>query len=127
MKKSLFQYVIIALIAVASFACTQQKQSTTNISKNAKMSFIEIGSDKCIPCRQMQSVLQSLRTKYSKQLNVIFFDIYKNKNDIAKYNVTLIPTQIIIDSTGKEILRHQGYFPEKEIDTFLINHGIKTN
>ncbi len=41
------------------------------------------------------------------------------------YNIRLIPTQVFLDANGKELMRHEGYFPEKEIDVFLQSKGLK--
>jgi thioredoxin 1 len=136
MLKNIYFVTLLTIFALILLSCGQKSnsevdnkknQQTTISNKTVKLSFVEIGSDKCIPCKQMQPILKSLKTKYAGQLNVQFFDIYKNKVDIQKFKVVLIPTQIILDADGKEIFRHQGFFPESEIDTFLKNKGLTIN
>jgi thioredoxin 1 len=39
----------------------------------------------------------------------------------------LIPTQVFLDANGKEFFRHEGFYPEKEIDKLLQSKGIKPN
>jgi len=95
--------------------------------KKPKIIFIELGSVNCIPCKKMQPIMKSLEKKYGEQLKVIFIDVWKkeNKGQSEKYGIKLIPTQIFQDENGKEIHRHEGYYPEKDIDKFLLSKGLK--
>lgn len=90
-----------------------------------KITFIEIGSVTCIPCKKMQPIMRNIEKKYAEQIKVIFHDIKNEKEIIEKYKVNIIPTQVFLDENGKEIHRHVGYFPEVEIDKFLKKIGLK--
>ncbi len=76
---------------------------------------LELGSTTCVPCKMMESVLDSLREKYSKRLRVEFVDVTQNRDVGFKYKIKLIPTQIFLDASGNEVFRHEGFFPEEEI------------
>lgn len=78
---------------------------------------IELGADKCVPCKMMMPVIDELRTKYKGKLEVIFYDVWKNPEYAQKYAIEIIPTQIFLDPNEKELFRHQGYFPKEEILT----------
>lgn len=95
-------------------------------SESSLITFIELGSDKCIPCKEMQPVMASLQEKYGHQLNVIFYDVWEEdqKSFATQYGIRLIPTQVFLDSNGVELMRHEGYFPEPEIDSFLVQQGL---
>lgn len=45
-------------------------------SSNYKVTFIELGSVKCIPCKEMQPVMKSIEKKYGSQVKVIFHDVW---------------------------------------------------
>ncbi len=104
------------------------KKDTLAVVKKPLITFIELGSVKCIPCRMMQPVMKSIEEKYGDQLKIIFYDVWKE--DQAKYGqiygIRVLPSQIFLDVNGNEILRHEGFFPEKEIDAFLQSRGLKT-
>jgi thioredoxin 1 len=89
-----------------------------------KITFIELGSVGCIPCKKMVPIMKNIEKKYADQIKVIFYDVRKEKDKAEQYNVTVIPTQVFLDENGKEIHRHIGYYPEKEIDAFLKKHGL---
>ena len=90
-----------------------------------QITFIEIGSVTCIPCQKMQPVMKAIEQKYGQQIKVIFHDVKKDRTIGEKYGIRLIPTQIFIDDTGKEIFRHEGFFPEAAIDKLLQANGLK--
>jgi len=92
-----------------------------------KVTFIELGSVKCIPCKQMQPVMKAIETKYGSLVKVIFYDVWtpEQKPFAKKYGIKLIPTQVFLDEKGKEFFRHEGFYPEKEIDKLLLSKGIK--
>ena len=89
-----------------------------------KVTFLELGSVRCIPCKQMQPVMRSIEQKYKGQVKVTFYDVWKDKRPAEQYGIRLIPTQVFLDENGKEILRHEGFFPEAEIDKFLLSQGL---
>ena len=72
----------------------------------------------------MESVLESVREKYSDQIEVIFHDVKKEKEMAAKYQIRMIPTQVFLDLEGKEIHQHVGFYPEQQIDEFLQEQGL---
>lgn len=89
-----------------------------------KVTFIELGADRCIPCRAMQPIMKELAEKYEGIMQVVFYDVWKDPAPARKYGIQLIPTQVFIDQNGKEIFRHVGFFPKEEILAMLKEKGI---
>jgi thioredoxin 1 len=94
---------------------------------NPKVTFVELGSVNCIPCKQMQPVMKAIEKNYAGQIKVIFYDVWKDdqKKYAKKYGIKLIPTQIFLDDGGNEFHRHEGFYPEGEIDKILQKRGLK--
>jgi thioredoxin 1 len=92
-----------------------------------KVTFLELGSVRCIPCKQMQPVMKSIEERYGGQIKVVFYDVWLSdqKKYARKYGIRLIPTQIFLDKNGKEFHRHEGFYPEAEIDKLLKGKGLK--
>lgn len=123
--------LIAAVIVYVSFSTNgnNKKNSNENIitqNKVAKVTFIELGSVNCIPCKQMQPVMKAIEAKYGGQVKVIFYDVWtKEQRPYAdKYGIKLIPTQVFLDENGKEFHRHEGFYPEAEIDKILQGKGL---
>jgi thioredoxin 1 len=127
--KSIFIFgITLTFLLSANVLYAQTKEKGNNTSKPI-VTFIELGSVNCIPCRQMQPVMRSVESKYGSQLKVIFYDVWKNdqKHYASKYKIKLIPTQVFLDASGKEIMRHEGFLAETEIDKFLQSKGLRIN
>jgi thioredoxin 1 len=92
-----------------------------------KVTFIELGSVRCIPCQQMQVVMKSIEKKYGSQVNVVFHDVWtpEGKPFGKQYGIEAIPTQVFLDENGKEFSRHVGFFSEVELEKVLQTKGVK--
>ncbi|MCK5473216.1 MAG: thioredoxin family protein, partial [Planctomycetes bacterium] len=55
---------------------------------------IDLGADKCIPCKMMAPILEGLKEEYAGKFEVVFFDVWKNSDAAKKYEIRIIPTQI---------------------------------
>ncbi|HEY3297214.1 MAG TPA: thioredoxin family protein [Armatimonadota bacterium] len=139
--------VMMFTVLAASFAVTAKpatvKKSTTRVTANnpavktaspqvkktvrAKTlpKLLDLGADKCIPCKMMFPVLDDLKKGYKGRLAVQFIDVWKNPSAKDKYKIKMIPTQIFYDAKGKEVFRHEGYFPKEDILAEFKKHGIK--
>ncbi len=91
------------------------------------LTFIELGSVNCIPCKAMQKVMKAVEEKYGDQIKIVFYDVWTSEQSryAKEYNIRLIPTQVFLDESGKELMRHEGFFPEKDIDAFFQSRGLK--
>lgn len=88
------------------------------------ITFIELGADRCIPCKAMQPIMKEIAETYADRVQVVFYDVWKDPEPGRKYGIQLIPTQVFLDQKGKEIFRHVGLFPKEEILELLKKHGV---
>jgi thioredoxin 1 len=76
---------------------------------------VDLGADKCIPCKAMAPILVELRAEYAGRLQVDFIDVWKDPSAGDPYNIYAIPTQIFFDGNGKELTRHEGFISKADI------------
>lgn len=76
---------------------------------------VDLGANKCIPCKAMKPILEELRTTYAGKFDVVFIDVWENPGEAKANKVEIIPTQIFYDADGKELFRHQGFFGKDDI------------
>lgn len=103
---------------------TSGTSNETVSTENYKIEFVELGSVNCIPCKKMQPIMASIEKKYGGQVKVTFYDVWKDPAPGQKFGIQLIPTQVFLDDKGIELMRHEGFFPEEEIDKFLQSKGL---
>ncbi|HCM25111.1 MAG: hypothetical protein A2Z99_18555 [Treponema sp. GWB1_62_6] len=94
---------------------------------NKKLTFIELGSVNCVPCKAMQPIMEEIRVKYPDQVEVIFYDVWTSAGRPygAQYGIRVIPTQVFLDVEGKEFFRHEGFFPIEQLTQVLRQGGVK--
>lgn len=90
-----------------------------------KVTFIELGSVNCIPCKKMQPVMREIEEEYP-EVNVIFYDVWRREDKpyAHQYKIRVIPTQVFLDEYGKEYFRHEGFFPKAEVEKILARGGV---
>ena len=135
--KNLKNWVIVAvvLVAVAAVFALKHNQSKPVVATptSARESFqaapdaaspaapaalprlVDLGADKCIPCKMMAPILEDLKTTYAAQMQVEFIDVWKNPDAGEQCGIRVIPTQIFFDAQGKELFRHEGFFAKEDI------------
>ena len=86
---------------------------------------LDLGANKCIPCKKMAPILDELKQEYAGKLEVEFIDVWKTPDVAEKYKINLIPTQIFYDATGKELFRHEGFFGKADILAKWKELGVK--
>ena len=134
MKRIFLVLMVLAITMTTIFAQNslqdkKQVPATTQKKDNVKykVTFIELGSVRCIPCQKMQPVMKAVEEKYGDQVKVVFHDVWtpEGKPFGTKYGIEAIPTQVFLDENGKEFSRHVGYFPEEELVKVLKEKGVK--
>ena len=98
---------------------SEEGQPTAAMPEKALPRLIDLGADKCIPCKKMAPILEELKKEWQGRAVVQFIDVWKNPDASKQYGVRLIPTQIFFDRHGKEAYRHEGFFSRKDIVDWL--------
>lgn len=99
-----------------------EQEATPATGKLPRM--LDLGADKCIPCKTMAPILEKLKSDLTGQCEIDFIDVWKNPKEGPKYGIKVIPTQIFFDADGQELFRHQGFFSREDILGVFAKHGI---
>jgi len=135
--------IILLLLAVSLFwllsGCqsdTSPQEETTLIPDLASIpldqalssglpTIAEFGRGVCVPCKEMKPILEELATEYEGKLNVVIVEVDDHMDQVRRYGIMAIPTQIFFDGSGNEVTSHVGFLPKEEIITQLENMGIE--
>lgn len=91
------------------------EQIQTQSTELAIPHLLDLGAGKCIPCRMMKPILETLTNEYAGRMRITFIDVWENPDAGEKYGIRIIPTQIFYDAQGKELFRHQGFYSKEDI------------
>ena len=120
-------FIILGIILLAGAIFAAEKTAVKPVTKPKPLiTFIELGSVSCIPCKQMKPVMAEIEKEYGNKISVVFYDVNKDRQKASDYKIKLIPTQVFLDKKGKEFYRHEGFFPAAEIKKLVDKQlGIK--
>ena len=88
--------------------------SSNSTTKNLPR-LVDLGADKCVPCKMMAPILEGLKKEYGGRMDVEFIDVWKTPDAGKEYGIRVIPTQIFYGPDGKELFRHEGFFGKEDI------------
>jgi thioredoxin 1 len=120
-----YKIIVFAMMTVFFVSCNTEKKSEEK--NNILVTFVELGSVNCVPCKMMQPVMKEVEEKYGKQVKVVFHDVWTEQGRPygTTFGISGIPTQVFLDKDGKEYYRHEGFFAKEELVKILQMKGVK--
>ena len=123
----------IGLVVVAAFflvgfgfsLSNGQSSSIPDVPAKGIVTMVDIGAHKCIPCKLMAPIIESLEKEYKGKAAIVFIDVWENREQGQRFGIHAIPTQIFYDKDGKEVYRHEGFLSENSIVAELEKLGVK--
>lgn len=119
----LFAVLALVVLPVAPAACALD---LSEIPEKGTITMIDLGAKKCIPCKMMTPILDKLEKAYEGTARIVFIDVWKNRDQAARFEIQIIPTQIFFNEQGKEVSRHRGFMDEADIVQRLTDMGAET-
>ncbi len=90
-------------------------QAQGSTPAKGKPAFYDFGAKYCVPCKEMQKVVAELKPQYGDQVE--FRLIYSDEEMplFKRYQIVAIPTQVFLNTEGKEVDRHLGALSKEEV------------
>lgn len=99
--------------------------SSIPVPSKGMVTMVDLGANKCMVCKMMSSIVESLQKQYKGEADIVFIDVWKHPEEGQKFGIKLIPTQIFFDREGKEVYRHEGLMLKDAIVSKLHEMGVK--
>ncbi len=139
MKSTLLALLLVVITALAVAGCGESGAEgsgpdadasvegvpTDAPSTQPKVTFVELGSDSCVPCKEMRPVMDAVQRTFGDQLEIVFYDVWEDDAPAREYGIQYIPTQVFLDEDGVEFHRHTGFYSQAEIEALLVDHGLE--
>jgi thioredoxin 1 len=105
---------------------TETLSAVSDLLRPGLPKVLDFGRGKCIPCKKMAPILRELAEEYQGRAVIRMIDIGEpgGRELVRQFKIQLIPTQVFLDREGKEIWRHEGFLPKKEIVQKLREMGV---
>jgi thioredoxin 1 len=125
MKKKLYIGLwMLFLMATPILAGESENGDLTQLPTPGMVTMVDLGAEKCIPCKMMAPILKELEKEYEGLATVAFIDVRKNPDQAKRFGIRSIPTQIFYDREGKEVERHVGYLDKSSILKIFAKLGV---
>ena len=123
-------FLLVGLLSASGHAAgarADEKNSAAATGDTHLVTFVELGSVRCIPCKLMQPIMKEIEKEYAGQVKVVFHDVWTPEGEpfAISFKIRVIPTQVFLDKEGKEYFRHEGFFPKGELIEVLRQKGVK--
>ena len=82
---------------------------------SGKPALYEFGAGYCVSCKEMAKIMAELTTSHGDQVEVRMVYVDKEEPLFKQYKIMLIPTQVFLDASGKEVDRHVGALTKEEV------------
>ncbi len=124
MKKNLIIIsLIFALPLLAYWMMNASNSTTAKTIEAGKPQVIKFTSAMCLDCQTMNKIFKEIFPKYEGKITLTEIQVQDNNSfnqeQIKKYNVTLVPTIILLNSQGKQVKRLEGEVPKEQMDNYL--------
>lgn len=116
--------LIFVIPLIAYFLLSKPGESLATKAPQAnKPQVIKFTSLMCLDCKKLGTVMKEVYPKYSNKINLIEIQVQNNdeytKKQVEKYNVTLVPTLIFINSKGKKVSKIEGFVEKDRLDKLM--------
>jgi thioredoxin 1 len=90
-------------------------ESKSSLPPAGRPAVYEFGAKYCAPCIEMKKVMTELQASHGSQVEFRMVYSDEHKDLFPQYKIMLIPTQVFLDASGKEVDRHIGALSKEEL------------
>lgn len=125
MLKTHCKFILSALIFVFLSTSLVWAQDFSKVPEKGTVTMVDLGAHKCIPCKMMAPIIEKLKNAYDGRAQIVFIDVWENRDQAPRFNIRAIPTQIFFNEKGEEVDRHEGFLKENAIVEQLTKMGVE--
>ena len=110
---------VVPLIAYFIMSKPDASLASKPVDAN-KPQIIKFTSLMCLDCKKLGEVMKQVYPKYSSKITLteikVQDDTEYTRQQVQKYNVTLVPTMIFINAKGKKVARFEGFLDKNQLE-----------
>jgi len=125
MIKTHCKFIFPVIIFVFILTPLVWAQDFSRVPEKGKVTMVDLGAKKCIPCKMMAPIMAKMEKAYEGKAQIVFIDVWENRDQAPRFNIRSIPTQIFFNEKGEEVYRHEGFLKENAIVEQLTKMGVE--
>jgi thioredoxin 1 len=118
-------FLVIVLSLAGPAPGPARAEDFSQLPVKGMVTMIDLGATECVPCKMMAPIMEKMEKKYHGKAAIVFIDVWKNRDQVSRFGIRAIPTQIFYDANGREVARHVGFMSEAAIVDQLTKMGVK--
>lgn len=116
--------LIFVIPLVAYMILSKPDSSLASKSTGAnKPKIVKFTSLMCLDCKKLSNVMKEVYPKYSSKIDLVEVHVQNEdaftKQQVEKYNVTLVPTLVFVNSKGKQVSKTEGFVEKSRLDKMM--------
>lgn len=127
LKKAGIALVLLGALTLWAGAVSgpARAEDFSQVPVKGMVTMIDLGAKECVPCKMMAPIMEKMEKVYRDKAAIVFIDVWKNPNQVSRFGIRAIPTQIFYDASGREVSRHVGFMSEAAIVAQLSKMGVQ--
>ena len=137
MKKNIIIVALVLIVPLVAFWILSNANTTTaqtnpeipqtdqvvNEVDIGKPQILKFTSTMCLDCQTMNKLFKEVYPKYQDKIVLTEISVQDGKaftnEQIKKYNITLVPTMIFLDSNNNQVQRIEGAIEKEVLENYL--------
>ena len=115
MKKTCRTIMLLFFGGIFLSFLPQQSVAEGPEAPKGKPALYEFGAGYCVSCKEMAKIMAELTKSHSDQVEFRMVYVDKEEPLFKQYKIMLIPTQVFLDASGKEVDRHVGALTKEDV------------
>lgn len=103
------------LLAVLLLGATLPAGGQSPSALESRPTILEFSRKLCPICREMERVLITIQGQYRHQFQVRLLHLDREEYLFKQYRITIVPSQVFLNTAEQEVFRHEGLFPREEL------------
>ena len=127
LKKAGIALVLLGALTLWAGAASgpARAEDFSQVPVKGMVTMIDLGAKECVPCKMMAPIMEKMEKVYRDKAAIVFIDVWKNPDQVSRFGIRAIPTQIFYDASGREVSRHVGFMSEAAIVEQLTKMGVQ--
>lgn len=126
MKKNIIIVLFVLILPILAYMFLSSgsgNQVGSVDAKTTKPQIIKFTSAMCLDCQTMNKLMKEIYPQYQDKIALTEIHVQDNKPEtqewIKKYDVTLVPTIILMNSQGQQVRRIEGAVDKAVFEGYL--------